>query len=246
MLRRIKGYIKKFFLLCGLDIRRARPDRTYEWLREMNIRTVLDIGANKGQFVWQISKLLPDARYYSFEPLKDCYEQLLKRMRHFSNFRAFPFALGDKSGKTQIHHNDFSPSSSLLSMEELHKEAFPYTKNVRIEEIEIRRLDEIIQELDIEDNLLIKIDVQGFEDKVILGGEKLISRASILIIETSFQPLYKGQALFGTIYDALSQLGFRYIGAEAPIRNPKDGSILSCDSIFCRAGDWWAKVSKDT
>jgi FkbM family methyltransferase len=234
MLRKTKYCVKKFFLLCGLDVRRARPFRTYEWLKEKNIRTVIDIGANKGQFVWQISKLLPDARFYSFEPLKDCYEQLLKRMGHVSNFRAFPFALGDKSGKTQIYHNDFSPSSSLLPMEELHKEAFPYTKNVRIEEIEIRRLDEIAQGLDIEDNLLIKIDVQGFENKVIQGGEKSVSRASILITETSFQPLYKGQPLFGTIYDALTQLGFKYVGGEEPVRNPKDGSILSCDSVFCR------------
>ena len=130
-------------------------------------------------------------------------------------------------------------------MEELHKGAFPFTKNVSIEEVEIRRLDEIAQELDIEDNLLIKIDVQGVEDKVIQGGEKLISKASILIVETSFQSLYKGQVLFGTIYDGLSQLGLKYMGGEEPLRNPKDGSILSCDSVFCRGKDLRAKCRKN-
>jgi FkbM family methyltransferase len=245
MLRKIKVCVKEFVHHCRLDIRRVPPFRTYEWLKGKNIRTVMDIGANTGQFVWYMSKLLPNARFYSFEPLKDCYEQLLKKMRGVSNFRAFQFALGDKSGKSQVYHNDFSPSSSLLPMEELHKEAFPCTKNARIEEIEIRCLDEIAQELDIEDNLLIKIDVQGFEDKVILGGEKLISRASILIIETSFQSLYKGQPLFGTIYNMLRQRGFAYVGSENPIRNPKDGSILQCDSLFRREKDLRAKCRKN-
>jgi len=200
----------------------------------MSIRTVLDIGANTGQFAWQIHRVLPDARLYSFEPLEDCYNELLKRMGHVSRFHAFNFALGDRNGQAQIYRNDFTPSSSLLSMEELHKQAFPFTSKATVKAIEIRRLDDISHELEIVDNLLVKIDVQGFEDRVILGGEKLISRASILIVETTFLPLYKDQVLFETIYDMLRQRGFVYAGSEHTIRNPNDGSILQCDSVFCK------------
>jgi FkbM family methyltransferase len=234
MLKKVKKLTKSLFRLCGVDIKRIPRFEPYDWLKGKDIHTILDIGANTGQFASQLHRLLPDATLYSFEPLKDCYEQLLKRMRHISNFRAFPFALGDKSGKTQIHHNDFSPSSSLLPMEKLHKESFPYTKNVRIEEIEIRRLDEIIQELDIEDNLLIKIDVQGFEDKVIRGGENVISQAKVLIVETTFETLYDGQPLWKDIFGLLSNMGFSYMGNLSQMESPLDGSILQADSIFVK------------
>jgi len=233
--RVVKTCVKSLFRLCGLNVTRIPRFEPYEWLKGMNIRTVLDIGANTGQFASQFHRLFPDAKLYSFEPLEGCYNKLLEKMGHVSEFHAFNFALGDKNGEAKIYKNEYTPSSSLLPMEKIHKEAFPFTKNATTQTIKIRRLDDILGELDIVDDILVKIDVQGAEDKIILGGEKLISRASILIVETSFQSLYKGQLLFDGIYDLIRKKGFVYAGSEHNIRNPKDGSILQCDSVFCRA-----------
>jgi len=234
MLKNAKLLIKSLFRACGLDIRRTPRFKPYEWLKNMNIQTILDIGANTGQFAAQFHSLFPDAKLYSFEPLEDCYDKLLEKMSQFSKFHAFNFALGDKNGEAQIFRNDSTPSSSLLPMGEIHKKAFPFTKHTTPQTIKIRRLDDILGELDIVDNILVKIDVQGTEDKVILGGEELICRASVLILETSFQPLYEGQLLFNQIYDLLREKGFVYAGSEHNIRNPQDGSILQCDSVFLR------------
>ena len=49
-------------------------------LEDMVYLTVLDVGANTGQFALEIHKILPQAMIYSFEPLKDCYEQLMHNM----------------------------------------------------------------------------------------------------------------------------------------------------------------------
>ena len=81
--------------------------------------------------------------------------------------------------------------------------------------------------------MLIKIDVQGFEDKVIAGGRNIIRRATILILETSFQPLYIGQPLFEDIYDSLKQ-DFRYMGSLSQSQSQIDGSALYEDSIFVK------------
>ena len=151
-----------------------------------------------------------------------------------SRFQAFNFALGETNGQAQIYHNEASPSSSLLPMAELHKEAFPYTAQAQVETIEIRRLDDVARDLEIADDVLIKVDVQGTEDKVIAGGEEMFSRASALILETTFVPLYDGQVLFDTIYDRLRAKGFTYMGTEHVIRNPKNGRVLQCDSLFLR------------
>lgn len=234
MSRVVKTCAKSLFRLCGLNVTRIPRFEAYEWLKGINIRTVLDIGANTGQFASQFHRLLPDARLYSFEPLEDCYNALLKRMGRVPKFHAFNFALGDTSGQAQMYRNDYTPGSSLLSMEELLKRAFPFTSHATAQRIKIRRLDDIVNELDIVENVLVKIDVQGTEDKVIMGGEQLLSRASVLIVETCFEPLYKGQPLFDNIYEMLRQRGFVYTGNESPERNPENGRILYCDSVFSR------------
>jgi hypothetical protein len=80
--------------------------------------------------------------------------------------------------------------------------------------------------------LLIKIDVQGFERMVILGGIQTIKKAEVLIVEVSFQELYENQVPFDTIYSLLTGLGFTFIGNYDQLLSPKDGSILQADAIF--------------
>ena len=203
------------------------------WLTEAGINTIFDIGANVGQFAKLIHEVLPKAMIYSFEPLEDCYEELKKRMQKVDNFEAFNVALSNTNGEMEFHRNEHTPSSSILPMADLHRENYPFTAKEYLTKVRSARLDDIARDLKIEDNLLIKIDVQGFEDKVIAGGRNIIRRATILILETSFQPLYIGQPLFEDIYDSLKQ-GFRYMGALNQNRSPIDGSMLDEDSIFVK------------
>lgn len=206
----------------------------WRWLSKRGIRTVLDVGANTGQFALAIHKLLPNAMVYAFEPLRDCYEALVNNMKGVANFRAFPIALGDKDCEERIHRNEFSPSSSLLRMAVLHKMAFPYTTAESDETVTIRRLDGLVQDLNIRDGVLVKLDVQGYEDKVIAGGYNTVAQASVLIVETSFRFLYEGQPLFDAIFDQVRQMGFTYHGNLLQLRDPRDDSILQADSIFLK------------
>ena len=232
-----KKSVKTIFRACGLDVRQTWKFLPYAWLRNCNITTVLDVGANTGQFALQIHALLPEAKIYSFEPLADCYAALRKNMQGVANFESFNVALGNSNGKCSIYRNACSPSSSLLPMQNLHKQAFPQTAHAELEEIEICRLDDMAHALELNDNVLIKIDVQGFEDKVILGGQKVIERAHVIIVETTFEPLYQGQVLFDGIYSMLNAKGFEIRGCEEPLRNPGDTRIMQCDSIFVRKAD---------
>jgi FkbM family methyltransferase len=202
------------------------------WLTDAGIKTVIDIGANVGQFAKLIHEVLPYAMIYSFEPLEDCYEELNQNMRKVKNFRAFNVAIGNMDGELEFHRSEFSPSSSVLPMTCLHKQNYPFTARNSIIKVKSVRLDYIARELNIIPNLLVKIDVQGFEDKVISGGWLTIRRAKILVLETSFQQLYVGQPLFEDIYESL-KMDFQYIGSlGSPRVNRTDGSPLFEDSIF--------------
>jgi FkbM family methyltransferase len=237
----IRKAAKKILEATGFELRRVnykfepRKENRFNWIRNLNIRTVLDVGANTGQFAGEIHAILPEAAIYSFEPLRHCYELLVENMRHVSKFRAFNFALGSEASEMEMHRNVFTPSSSILRMNELHKRAFPFTNEDVIEKVAAKRLDDVTGDLDLAENILTKIDVQGFEDRVIVGGLKTIRLAKLLIIELSFENLYDGQSLFDTIYQTMKQLGFEYHGNFSQILNAIDGNILQADGIFIKS-----------
>lgn len=230
----VKRIIQEIATIFGYEIRKIKPGKIYDWLANENIKTILDIGANRGQFTARIHSLLPNAQIYAFEPLKSCFEELKRTMNAVPKFTCFNFALGNENGAQIIYRNNFAPSSSMLPMEKLHIDAFPTTKEVSKESVETYRLDDIAAPLDLIDNILIKIDVQGFEDRVIFGGYTTIRRAKVLMIETSFEPLYQGQLLFDSIYSQLTSTGFVLRGIEEPLYHPKDGRMLQCDCVFYR------------
>ena len=61
-----KKFVRKAFNLIGLDIRKAKRDLKSVWLESFEIKTVIDVGANIGQFAVDASELYPDAVIYSF------------------------------------------------------------------------------------------------------------------------------------------------------------------------------------
>jgi FkbM family methyltransferase len=228
-------------ILLKLQLQGGLP-RTYEklnnsWFKSLGIDTVLDIGANTGQFTKTISSLLPNANIYSFEPLPDCFDKLNEFASKYSNIKAFNTGVGDRSGVMRFERNDASPSSSFLTMTDIHKEAFPYTEKSSTVEVKISKLDDMCENIDLGMSLFVKIDVQGYEDKVLKGGEKTVKKAKLVIVETSFVPLYESQPLFDDIYKTFSEWGFVCIGMIDQLSDPRTGQILQGDAIFIKGKD---------
>jgi FkbM family methyltransferase len=234
--------------LARLGVRLARLQPTAEqrrqlteaeyrktlWLRDIGIKTVFDIGANTGQFAHYIRTIFPYATLYCFEPLLDCYQQLANDFQHHKHFQAFNVALGTESGEVEIHRSSYSPSSSLLPMTDLHKENFPHTRDSVTEKVRLAKLDDLANDLHITRPMLLKVDVQGFEQQVLVGGPNVISQADVIIIELSFEPLYEGQSLFNDLYQMLVRMGFQYRGNQDQLISAKDGRVLQADGIFVR------------
>lgn len=216
------------------ELPRLTPHR--RWFQGLGIKTVIDVGSYIGSFAYAIRHFLPDVQIYSFEPLPDNYQKLVKNLTPFDNFQAFNTALGDKSGELQFNRSEFSPSSSALDMGDLHREAFPHTAHTTRVRVPVTRLDDTLKELRLIPPVFLKIDVQGFEDAVLRGAGQLLKRVDYLEIEVSYQPLYTGQVLFDTIYQMLGETGFRFAGNLDSMLSPLDGSILQSDAIFIKNG----------
>lgn len=205
------------------------------WIHELGIKTILDIGANYGQFSLTINALLPKAKIYGFEPVPSCYKALHDSLGLYPSFQGFNIGLGEESGTLNFEVNDFSPASSFLEMSETQKKTFPKTQNSSCITVKIERLDDIAANLDIEEALFIKIDVQGYEDRVLKGGVNTIARAKLIMIETSFKEMYKGQMLFDGIYTWLVARGFTYVGSLGQLESPETGEMIQADALFLRS-----------
>ena len=231
-----KNSIRKIFQSAGLDLHRYHPELDrLAWLRGLGMKTVFDIGANVGQFATEIRAELPEAQIYSFEPIKECYDKLVTNFRKDTRFRAFNFALGEKEESMAMNKSAYTPSSSLLPMADPHKELFPHTAKSAPEQIKIRRLDDVLAELEpVAEPFLVKMDTQGYESKVITGGLETLKKASAVLTEASFVELYEGQPLFDDIYEKLKALGFTYKGALHQKLDRKTGEVIFEDSIFVR------------
>ena len=108
-----KNFIRKAFNVIGLDIRKAKSDQKTVWLESFDIKTVIDVGANIGQFANDARKLYPDAAIYSFEPLPGPYSELLVNTRSFTKFNSYNLALGDRRAqivKTYLLRNGVDAS----------------------------------------------------------------------------------------------------------------------------------------
>ncbi len=210
-----------------------------QWIKNLGFRTVLDVGANTGQFAVAVRAYLPEAQIYSFEPLPDCFQKLQSRFAGDRKFTAFNMGLGAESGIVAFERQDFTPASSFLKLTARYKDALPATQSSHASAVQVRvqSLDEIAKELDISGPLLVKIDVQGFEDKVVAGATETLRHASVVIIELSFVEMYHGQPLFRQVYEQMVQLGFDYHGNLEQMEQPNDERALQADCIFLRRGE---------
>lgn len=225
----------------GVTACRMTPAERCQYLRlrpALNWKPALvvyDIGANEGQFASFVAKLPSVAAIYSFEPVRQAYAQLARQHGAGGKVRCFPVALADRCGRQQIHVNRFSPSSSLLPIGYIHVEEFPYTAETHEEEVRVTTLRAIVQEHALSPPDFVKIDVQGYEDRVILGGEEILQRARFCMLELSLVPLYEGNALITDVNALMRRLGFRLMGIVGEVVG-QSGEIVQIDGLFKNIG----------
>jgi FkbM family methyltransferase len=211
-----------------------RLGRHRRWLAQAGIGTVLDVGANTGQFASAIRALLPTMQIYSFEPLPDCCERLRRTLAPRGRFQAFNVALGDLPGTATFSRNEFAEASSLLPLAETHQRAFPWARQVVPVTVEVATLDALAPQLALTPKVLLKLDVQGYELKTLAGARQTLAHVAYVLVETSYQHLYQGEPLFAEVHAWLQAEGFRFAGCLDQLASPLDGRLLQGDALFVR------------
>lgn len=195
--------------------------------------TVLDVGANVGQFSTACAEMFPGVRIVAFEPLPECFARLSRIAARHPNFSARRMALGDRpQAAASFHRNRHSHSSSMLPLAEAHLRSFPEAAVAEIVQVPCSTLDDEIDLARLVPPALLKIDVQGYEEAVLRGGGRTLAGVSWILLETSFKPLYSGERVFAEIAELLGRHGFVFRRPVATLPDPASGEVLQMDALF--------------
>jgi FkbM family methyltransferase len=202
------------------------------WALRVPGTVVYDIGAATGVYTEALAKVASVAQVVAFEPLAESFRALEEHVGGRPNVRCFNLALGDAQSRLKLHRSAWSNTSSFLPTGELIKAEFPLAAHLDgVEEVAVARLDDVVAEHGLRLPDLVKIDVQGFEDRVVRGAQKTLRAARVCVVEVSFQSLYDGSPLFDDVYELMRQLGFRLTGLSDSLRGSA-GELLQADAIF--------------
>ena len=238
---RVKALLKKGLKITGFDIKRIKGIHSLEYrfmhlFDAFEINKVFDVGASKGQYGSWLRRAGFKGQIISFEPVEQAHELLVKRSRKDKNWTVPPpAALGDEKDRKEINVSKNLASSSFLGISETHLKSARRARYVSAETVNIRRLDSIADEyMEPDDRLFMKIDVQGYEDRVLNGAEGILPEILAIQVELSSVPLYKDQVLFNEIVNYLLEWGFELYELIPGLRDKKSGRLYQFDGIFFR------------
>lgn len=240
MIRLFLGRVK-YLINKLLKITNHRIDRDYSHITRGKILektdVVIDVGANSGQYAKKLRKLNYKKKIISIEPLSEAHSKLIKNSKSDLNWNVLDrMAIGNEEGYIKINKSLNSVSSSVLDILPIHTLAVPESNYISQEEVKITTICNIIDKVGItSNNILLKIDTQGFEYEVLCGALKVMNRIKFIEIELSVQELYSGQKLYLELLNMLNGLNYQLILFEKSFEDKLNGTLLQFDAIFCKS-----------
>jgi FkbM family methyltransferase len=202
-------------------------------LRQLACRSVVDIGANRGQFALVAAHCFPEAKIFSFEPLPEPARVFRSVFAGNNRVTLIEAAVGPQATRSEMHVSARDDSSSLLPISALQSTIFPGTAEVATIEVSVAPLESLVSGAQIQEPALLKLDVQGFEYEVLRGCESLLSRFRFVYCECSFVELYSGQRLAADVIEWLMARNFRIKGMFNPTYDG-NGQAIQADFLFQR------------
>jgi len=237
----VKQFVRNCIRRTGWDVKRFDPcsSEASQLARQIvvnQIDAVFDVGANTGQFAAKLRAGGFAGRIVSFEPSTGAHLILITRAKGDRNWIIAPkMALGDRNGTITLNIAGNSVSSSVLPMLPTHRSAAPESLYVGSETVDLRTLDSVSADLAAAaQRVFLKLDVQGFEHKVLQGAEQFLRRVAGIQIELSLVPLYDGEHLFHPMLHHLEERGYNLWSIVPGFVDPETSRLLQVDAIFFR------------
>ena len=247
---KIKNMIKKTFNFFGYEIKKKNKEINElsfdEILKKEILKSnplIIDVGANNGQSIERFSNLFDKPIIHSFEPITKEYNELKRKFIENKDIFLNNYALGDKKEKKYLNISVKTENSSFNKINlntnwikkrstEFKVREHDYIKNRQI--VNIDTLDNYCKEKKINNIDILKIDTQGYEDKILEGCHKLIkkNKIGIIITEIMFDNVYDKYFSFSDIEKFLIPNDFRMVGINLINNNLFSGILFVADVMY--------------
>ena len=204
-----------------------------EWLRSLRFqgyapRSLLDVGAHLGHFTQSVLAVFPACRPTLIEPNPHCLPALAA-----TGHEVHGVAASAEDGEAELFLTREWLQSTGTSLYRENTHFFRDDVLLRAP-VPKRRLDDLLADRRFD---LVKIDTQGAELDVLLGGGAVLRHADYILIEVSLVDYNQGGARAEAVFAALARLGFRRAEVVECHRlgSVRDGGLLQLDFLFERA-----------
>lgn len=202
-------------------------------LRGVAAATVIDVGANIGQFALLMSALRPNAVIHAFEPYGPSADRLARLFAGDDRLRLHRCAVGDRDGEATLYVSRRPDNSSLLPIGPEQVRFAPGTETASTQRAPVRTLDAALDGIALSRPILLKLDVQGGELAALRGARRLLASVDYIYVEASFVAFYQGQADAAALLDFLRDEGFALAGLGGVARD-RDDRIVQADFLLTR------------
>ena len=211
----MKTLIKKLVNLLGYEVMKIKTadapdlDDLTKLLITKSEPVIFDVGANKGQSITRYKKLFQNPIIHSFEPNIDEVNILKQKYINDKDLYLNNVAVGDKKGNLEFNINAQTGHSSFRNLIPNTTWIKKRSNTIKIDDknyttkkvnAEIITLDDYVNEKNLTNIDILKIDTQGFEDKVLVGAQNLLknNRIKLIQLELIFSEIYENPL---NIYD---------------------------------------------
>jgi FkbM family methyltransferase len=190
--------------------------------RRFSPKTIIDVGAYRGDWSRLARSIWPNSSLFMIEPnLTNSIE--IANMARDLDATVFVELLGANNGQA-VEFNVMGTGSSVFR----ERSAVP----ARIETRQLRRLDSLLK--DIQAPAFLKIDAQGFELEILEGAGGLLPEVEAILIEISIIEINEGAPLLHDVIPYMKSLGFITYDILEIHRRPLDWALSQIDLIFIR------------
>lgn len=192
-------------------------------------RFVVDVGAHRGHWTEAAKAVFPEADFLLIEPQPEMREPLDALCARLAGTRWVETAAGAKTEeRIQTIWEDLQGSSFLPTPDPARLAAGTQRP------AKIRRLDDVLVELDTPPPDLVKLDVQGFELEVLRGAPSIFGRTELFILETSLFEFLPGLPLLSEVIRFMADRGYELYDVAGYILRPSDSALGQLDVAFAR------------